>query len=64
VLEDEQSLARRAESGVPVSVQVKDDGPSTDVHLAVRLPGGRVISAEVDAGRSRRISSWRRIIIV
>jgi predicted aspartyl protease len=55
VLEDEQSLARRAESGFPVSVQVKDDGPSTDVHLAVRLPGGRVISAEVDAGSDQLI---------
>ena len=51
VLEDEQSLARRAESGFPVSVQIEDDGPSTDVHLAMRLPGGRVISAEVDASR-------------
>jgi hypothetical protein len=55
VLEDEQSLARRAESGFPVSVQVKDDGPSIDVHLAVRLPGGRVISVEVDAGSDQLI---------
>ena len=55
VLEDDQSLARRAESGFPVSVQVKHDGPSTDVHLAVRLPGGRVISAEVDAGSDQLI---------
>ena len=51
VLEDAQSLARRAESGVPVDVRVAHDGPSTDVHLALRLPGGRVISAEVDASR-------------
>jgi predicted aspartyl protease len=55
VLEDEQSLARRAESGFPVSVQVKDDGPATDVHLEVRLPGGRVISVEVDAGSDQLI---------
>ena len=55
VIEDEQSLARRAESGFPVSVQVKDDGPATDVHLAVRLPGGREISAEVDAGSDQLI---------
>lgn len=55
VLEDEQSLARRAESGFPVSVQVKDDGPATDVHLEMRLPGGRVISAEVDAGSDQLI---------
>ena len=55
VLEDERSLARRAESGFPVSVRVTDDGPSTDVHLAVRLPGGRVISAEVDAGSDQLI---------
>jgi Aspartyl protease len=55
VLEDEQSLARRAESGFPVNVQVKDDGPATDVHLALRLPGGRVISVEVDAGSDQLI---------
>jgi hypothetical protein len=55
VLEDEQSLARRAESGVPVDVRVAHDGPSTDVHLAMRLPGGRVISAEVDAGSDQLI---------
>ena len=55
MLEDEQSLARRAESGFPVSVQVKDDGPSTDVYLAARLPGGRVITAEVDAGSDQLI---------
>jgi predicted aspartyl protease len=55
VLEDEQSLARRAEAGYLVSVQVKDDGPSTDVHLPVRLPGGRVISVEVDAGSDQLI---------
>jgi predicted aspartyl protease len=55
VLDDEQSLARRAESGFPVSVQVEDDGPSTDVYLAMRLPGGRVISVEVDAGSDQLI---------
>ena len=55
VLEDEQSLASRAESGVPVDVRVAHDGPSTDVHLALRLPGGRVISAEVDAGSDQLI---------
>ena len=55
VLEDERSLARRAESGFPISVQVKEDGPSIDVHLAVRLPGGRVITAEVDAGSDQLI---------
>jgi hypothetical protein len=55
IVEDEESLARRAESGMPVSVRVEHDGPSTDVHLALRLPGGRVISAEVDAGSDRLI---------
>jgi predicted aspartyl protease len=55
VLEDEQSLARRAASGFPVSVQVKHDGPATDVHLALRLPGGRLINAEVDAGSDQLI---------
>ena len=55
ILEDEESLARRAESGMAVGVRVEHDGPSTDVHLALRLPGGRVISAEVDAGSDRLI---------
>ncbi|MGH3155998.1 MAG: retropepsin-like aspartic protease [Streptosporangiaceae bacterium] len=55
VLEDEQSLARRAESGIAVSVQAKHDGPATDVHLELRLPGGRVITAEVDAGSDQLI---------
>lgn len=55
VLEDEQSLARRAASGFPVSVRVEQDGPSTDVHLALRLPGGRVITVEVDAGSDELI---------
>jgi predicted aspartyl protease len=55
VLEDEQSLARRAESGTSVDVEIKDDGPATDVHLALRLPGGRVIRAEVDAGSDQLI---------
>ena len=54
-MEDEESLARRAASGVAVSVRVEHDGPSTDVHLALRLPGGRVISAEVDAGSDQLI---------
>jgi predicted aspartyl protease len=57
VMEDEPSLARRAESGIPVSVRVKHDGPSTDVHLALRLPGGREITAEVDAGSDQLILS-------
>jgi hypothetical protein len=55
ILEDEQSLARRAESGTPVRVRANHDGPSTDVHLALRLPGGREISAEVDAGSDQLI---------
>jgi hypothetical protein len=54
-LEDEQSLARRAESGFPVNVQVKHDGPSTDVHLGLRLPSGRAITVEVDAGSDHLI---------
>lgn len=55
VVEDEQSLARRAESGIPVSVRVRHDGPSTEVHLTLRLPGGHVITAEVDAGSDQLI---------
>jgi len=55
VLEDDRSLAARAASGYPVAVEVRDDGPATDVHLTLRLPGGRLISAEVDAGSDQLI---------
>lgn len=51
MLEDEPSLASRADRGTPVDVQVESDGAySTDVHLAVDLPGGRSITVEVDTG--------------
>lgn len=50
VLEDEASLAGRAAASTPVPVRVLRDGPSVDVNLALRLPSGRVISAEVDTG--------------
>jgi hypothetical protein len=50
VLEDEESLARRAASGAVVAVRVERDGPATDVFLPLRLPSGREITVEVDSG--------------
>jgi hypothetical protein len=50
VMEDESSDARRVASGVPVPVEVSRDGPATDVHLLLQLPGGRTVAAEVDSG--------------
>ena len=50
VLEDEQSLALRAERGTRVTIQVERDGCSTDLLLGMDLPSGRAITAEVDTG--------------
>jgi predicted aspartyl protease len=50
IVEDEASLARRAESGVAVTVEVDYDRCSTDVRLGVDLPSGRSIIVEVDTG--------------
>lgn len=50
VLEDAQSLARRAEAGTCVSVRVHHDGCSTDLLLGLDLPGGRAVTVEVDTG--------------
>jgi len=50
VLEDEPSLARRAQAGAAVGVDVERDGPATQVRLAMRLPGGRPVTVEVDTG--------------
>lgn len=55
VIEDERSLARRVAAGTVVGADVKDNGPATDVHLSLRLPSGRVISVEVDAGSDELI---------
>jgi len=50
VVEDECSLALRAESGFPADVLVEHDGPATQVRLPLRLPGGKPVSVEVDTG--------------
>lgn len=50
ILEDEQSLALRAERGTEVGVKVESNGCSTDLLLGIDLPGGRAISVEVDTG--------------
>jgi predicted aspartyl protease len=56
VVDDEQSLAARAWRGTAVTVEVRHDGPhSTEVHLPLELPGGRVASVEVDTGSDNLI---------
>jgi predicted aspartyl protease len=51
VIEDERSLAGRAERGTTVAIEVHEDGPySTDVYLDLTLPGGRSVKVEVDTG--------------
>jgi len=50
ILEDGESLARRAVAGISVSVHVGYDGCSTDLMLSMDLPNGKQISLEVDTG--------------
>jgi hypothetical protein len=50
VIEDNESLARRAAAGIPVTVQVDYDGYATDLRLGLTLPGGQPITVEVDTG--------------
>jgi hypothetical protein len=51
VIEDERSLAARADHGTQVAIKVREDGPySTDVYLDLTLPGGRSVTVEVDTG--------------
>ncbi len=52
VIEDTDSLARRAAAGAVVSVRVEHDACSTSVFLPLDLPGGRSASVEVDTGSS------------
>ena len=50
ILEDAASMAGREHSGTPVPVQVENDRCSTDLMLGITLPGGRLITVEVDTG--------------
>lgn len=50
ILEDAAALARRAEHGTAVGVQVEYDDCSTRVVLGLDLPGGRSVAVEVDTG--------------
>jgi len=50
IVEDNASLARRAQRGTAVPVQVEYDHCSTDLLLGIDLPGGRSITVEVDTG--------------
>jgi len=59
ILEDETSLARRAEAGTSVAVRVGYDGCSTDLMLSMDLPSGKPISVEVDTGSDTLIlNEW------
>ena len=50
VIEDTSSLARRAEAGQAVDVRIEQDGCSTDVSLALDIPGRGPVMVEVDMG--------------
>jgi Aspartyl protease len=50
IVEDEASLARRAEAGTSATVHVGYDGCSTELMLGMDLPNSRSISVEVDTG--------------
>jgi len=50
IVEDHVSLARRAQRGAAVTVQVECHRCSTDLLLGIDLPSGRAIRAEVDTG--------------
>jgi Aspartyl protease len=50
VIEDQASLARRAEAGTSVPMRVVQDGQATDLRLGLTLPGGQPITVEVDTG--------------
>jgi hypothetical protein len=55
VIEDDDSIARRATAGSVVSVRVEHDACSTSVFLPLELPGGRSVSVEVDTGSDNLI---------
>ena len=50
VVETPESLAARASVGTTVALELEDEGCSLDVFMALVLPNGREISAEVDMG--------------
>ncbi len=50
VVEDADSLARRARTGVPAGVRVEHDQCSTSVFLPLEVPGAGSLAVEVDTG--------------
>jgi predicted aspartyl protease len=59
ILEDEASLAERAAAGTAVPVEMREDGPSTDLAMSVDLPGGQPIMVEIDTGSDSLILDIR-----
>jgi hypothetical protein len=59
VVESEESLAAREESGDSVAVQVERDGPTVVAFLRLVLPDGNVASVEVDLGSDALILDVR-----
>ena len=59
VLETPETLAERSEAGVSVEVDPHPHGPALDVFLPLAIPGGAVISAEVDMGSGALILDER-----
>jgi hypothetical protein len=55
VVEDTETLARRATAGTSVNVRLEHDGCSTCAFLPLELPDGRSASAEVDTGSDNLI---------
>jgi hypothetical protein len=59
VLESPSSLAERLDRGIGVAVRLERDGPSVAAFLALRLPGGGRVEAEVDMGNDALILDMR-----
>lgn len=55
VIEDTDSVGRRASAGSVINVRVEHDACSTSVFLPLELPGGRSASVEVDTGSDNLI---------
>ena len=59
VLETPETLAGRCETGTAVDVVPHPYGPALDVFLSLAIPGGAVISVEVDMGSDTLILDQR-----
>jgi hypothetical protein len=59
IVETRETLAARYADGVPVSVDVRRDGPSVTMFMPLTIPGGRSISVEIDMGSDELILDER-----